>query len=142
MYGKKHLRRKNRSVADTGVPEEALLDAIADTDIFVSPQLLDEYREVPRQLLESGKIDVRQFQSLISGIAAFVSRARVVYPDHPIVICRDQEDNMLLECCKTARADYLITGDRDLLELEKLPFRLMIVTPRRFLERKKLKFGR
>lgn len=34
-------------------------------------------------------------------------------------ICRDPKDDFLLELSRASRADYLITGDKDLLELEK-----------------------
>jgi predicted nucleic acid-binding protein len=41
---------------------------------------------------------------------------------------------MVLECCLAARAKFLITGDRDLLDLENLPFSLEILTPKEYLE--------
>ncbi len=41
---------------------------------------------------------------------------------------------MLLECCLAAKADFLITGDKDLLEIRDLPFSLKILTPRDFVE--------
>jgi predicted nucleic acid-binding protein len=45
-------------------------------------------------------------------------------------------DNMLLECCFESRADILISGDRDLVDIKALPFHLKILTPRKFLEQK------
>lgn len=36
-----------------------------------------------------------------------------------IEICRDKKDNFLLNLAKDSEADYLITGDKDLLILEK-----------------------
>ena len=40
---------------------------------------------------------------------------------HSVVgICRDPKDNFLLALAKDGSADYLITGDSDLLTLEKL----------------------
>ena len=46
-------------------------------------------------------------------------------------ICRDPADNALLGCAPTARADYLILDNRDLLDLH--PFlNLLIVLPRDF----------
>lgn len=38
----------------------------------------------------------------------------------------------------TAKAGVLITGDKDLLEIENLPFALKIVTPREFIENPRL----
>jgi len=49
---------------------------------------------------------------------------------------------MVLECCLAAGADYLITGDKDLLEIDETTLRteiskLRIVSPRIFLEHRK-----
>ncbi|MGV8138170.1 MAG: putative toxin-antitoxin system toxin component, PIN family [Mangrovibacterium sp.] len=33
-------------------------------------------------------------------------------------VCRDPKDDYLLELAKRSRADYLVTGDKDLLEIE------------------------
>jgi uncharacterized protein len=57
----------------------------------------------------------------------------VVYPVNSINISRDPKDNILLECCVKSRADYLITGDRDLLDIKELAFPLKIISPRDFL---------
>ncbi|MEW6215631.1 MAG: putative toxin-antitoxin system toxin component, PIN family [Nitrospirota bacterium] len=51
-----------------------------------------------------------------------------------MLICKDAEDNMLLECCLEAKANFLITGDKDLLDIKDLPFTLKIMTPRKFIE--------
>jgi putative PIN family toxin of toxin-antitoxin system len=45
---------------------------------------------------------------------------------------RDPKDDPLLACALAARADYLISNDRDLLVLGK-PFGISIVTPAEFL---------
>ena len=108
--------------------------AFAETDIYVSPPLLKEYREVPLILEDEKKLTQPQLKALISGLAAFVVRTIVVYPRKKISICRDPADNMLLECCFESKADILITGDRDLLDIKLLPFHLKILTPRKFLE--------
>ncbi|MCZ2460859.1 MAG: putative toxin-antitoxin system toxin component, PIN family [Chitinophagales bacterium] len=36
-----------------------------------------------------------------------------------ISVCRDPKDNFLLALAKDTKADYLITGDKDLLELKQ-----------------------
>ena len=41
-------------------------------------------------------------------------------------ICRDKEDNFLLSLAKDGKADYLITGDKDLLVLENFGKTVMI----------------
>ena len=87
------------------------------------------------KLVEQGKITHQQLKVLIAGIAAFVTKAKIVYPRKKVAVCRDPEDNMVLECCMTAKAGVLITSDKDLLKAENLPFALKIVTPREFIEK-------
>jgi len=107
--------------------EEALL--------FVSPPLLNEYRYVPVELFKKNKINNEQFKALIAGIAAFVSKAVVISPKKKLCVCRDPKDNLVLECCLEGDADILITGDKDLLEIENLPFKLKIFTPGMYLKK-------
>ncbi len=109
------------------------MKAFQETEICVSPSLLNEYRDVPQELFRKNKIDKEQVKGLIAGIAALVSAARVVVHRDVLKVCRDPKDNMVLECCVEAGADMLITGDRDLLDIGGLPFRLRIVTPRTFI---------
>ena len=117
-----------------GIPEKAVRKAFLEAEIFVSPSLLKEYRDVPLALNAVGKIDHVQLKVLVSGIASFVSKAEVVSPQTKLAICRDMGDNMVLECCLAARAEFLISGDKDLLTIENLPFEVRILTPRRYVE--------
>lgn len=110
-------------------------------EIWVSPEILNEYRQVPIELEAKYKINHEQLKILIAGIASFVLEARIVYPKNTISICRDTEDNMVLECCLAAKADFLITGDKDLLEINSRELRetglsrLRILRSRDFLTR-------
>lgn len=109
-------------------------------DIYVSPALLEEYRAVPGELRTEEKITLTQWQTLIAGIASCVTGAKVVFPRKTVAVCRDAEDNMVLECYLSARATVLITGDKDLLELGPDILRrvglgkLLVVSPRVYLD--------
>lgn len=102
-----------------GRPYQAVSRLLVDAEIWVSPDLLNEYRQVPGELEHSWKISREQTKSLVAGIAAFVAEATVCNPKKRVILCRDPEDNMLLECCLAADADLLITGDRDLLDIPR-----------------------
>lgn len=39
---------------------------------------------------------------------------------HNINLCRDPKDNFLLNLAKSGKADYLLTGDNDLLAIERI----------------------
>ena len=46
-------------------------------------------------------------------------------------VCRDATDDGILACARTARVDYLVTGDRDLLTLRTFDD-IPIISPRSF----------
>ena len=78
----------------------------------------------------------------MAGIAAFVSEANVCNPKKRLIVSRDPEDNMVLECCLAADADVLVTGDRDLLDIRRGDLtaaglrKLRILRPRQYLRYK------
>ncbi|MBK9332385.1 MAG: putative toxin-antitoxin system toxin component, PIN family [Ignavibacteria bacterium] len=96
--------------------------------IIVSQQLIDELTEV------TGRKKIRKYfpnESVLELIDLLETIAEifVVKPTH--FICRDQKDNFLLDLIEFSKADYLVTGDKDLLELT--PFQTAtILTPNNF----------
>ena len=106
---------------------------------MVSAALLEEYRGTPARLCEEGKITREQLTALIAAAAAFVADAQVVEARTKLAICRDPTDDHVLECCLAGRVDVLLTGDRDLLELEARVVNrhvpgLRVLSPRAFLD--------
>ena len=93
--------RKNRVVIDTcvlisafafgGKPKEAVSKCFDSYDIFVSRELLIEYKETPMKIFQDGKINLDQFEALIEGFAALVSKATLVFPEKIIHLCKDKE---------------------------------------------------
>lgn len=62
----------------------------------------------------------------------FLKVAEMIETDETIAVCRDPKDDKLLELAVGGNADFLVTGDKDLLILN--PFRgVEIITPRVFL---------
>jgi uncharacterized protein len=69
----------------------------------------------------------------------FESLCRMAEVERNVSICRDPKDDTYLSLCAAVRADYLITGDKDLLAIDParvsaFPKGLKILTPRQFLE--------
>ena len=61
------------------------------------------------------------------------SRATILLPiTLTEAVSADPDDEKFLECALAAKADYIVTRDRDLLELEK-PFGIRVVDDRGFL---------
>lgn len=65
-------------------------------------------------------------------LAALTGEAEWVDTDLPIRACRDPKDDKFLELAVSGRADYIVTGDSDLLILN--PFQgIQILSPEQFL---------
>ncbi|HQQ94115.1 MAG TPA: putative toxin-antitoxin system toxin component, PIN family [Bacteroidia bacterium] len=45
--------------------------------------------------------------------------AELIEVNSTVSVCRDKKDNFLLALCSDGRANYLVTGDQDLLILKK-----------------------
>lgn len=55
-----------------------------------------------------------------------------VSPSEKITICRDEDDNRFLEVAVASQAEFIISGDRDLLILKKYK-NTKILSPKEFL---------
>ena len=66
-------------------------------------------------------------------LALILLRGESVVPQRRITACRDPKDNIVLEVAVAGEADYIVTGDNDLLVLH--PFEgIPIVGPAKFLK--------
>ena len=115
------------------------LKVIIDTNLWVSFIISKKYNLLDN-LLFSGKVRLLFSKELISEIqqtivkpklkAYFVDNALdkmlsafepftdLIEVETRVKICRDSNDDFLLSLSKDGKADYLITGDNDLLDLK------------------------
>ena len=71
---------------------------------------------------------------LVSILRVIKSRAVRVNPQNPFIeICRDPKDNMILAAALSGKADFLVTGDKDILAV-RLVSDCQILPPFKFLE--------
>jgi putative PIN family toxin of toxin-antitoxin system len=123
-----------------GTPRKAFLRALKTCDVFISPEIGQELSGLLDEL--EGKLGRSRIRRLRSIIMRLTSYAKVVSPASKIELSRDKKDNAYLNLCLTVRADFLLTGDRDLLdipikELKSVGLnRLNIVSPDTFLSSK------
>jgi putative PIN family toxin of toxin-antitoxin system len=67
-------------------------------------------------------------------LMALLAAAELVAITETIAACRDRDDDKFLELAVSGRADFIVSGDADLLALD--PFRqIPIVSPATFVER-------
>lgn len=121
-----------------GAPRKALLKAIKTCDVYMSPEIRLELMGLIEGLEDKlNGVGIRRLRAIIFNL---LSGAKEVIPFKKLDLSRDKKDNMYLNLCLRVRADFLLTGDRDLLEIpqEKLKSaglnRLRILSPGKFLQ--------
>jgi len=91
------------------------LGRLKEIQIISSPQILEEFREV----LNRPRFGLSQ-ESIEEAINELKNIAQIVHPQEKVdVVKEDPDDNAIIECAIAGKADYIITGDNDLLELKE-----------------------
>lgn len=113
------------------VPRLAFDKGLDEGTILISASVLLELAEVlSRKKLNKYLLEEERMRFLV----ALLKETELTEVTVAITDCRDVKDNKFLELAATGRADYIISGDQDLLVLN--PFRgIPILTPREFLSR-------
>ena len=119
------------SAALKGNKSKAVLKYIIDNvscDWIVSKEILDEYKAVlvrPKFKLKN-ELQQQWFELIDMATTIIEVNLTVNFP-------RDRKDAKFLACAMAAKANYLITGDKDFSEAQKL-IKTKIITAREFLE--------
>jgi putative PIN family toxin of toxin-antitoxin system len=118
--------KKKRLVIDANIWVSSLLspDFQVRTEVFfqaeylliISKALLDDLDNALRKPHLTKRIFRADYEELVTKLR---SVAELVDVHSTVDICRDPKDNFLLALAKDGNADYLITGDTDLLVLKK-----------------------
>jgi len=95
--------------------------------LIVCPVILQEFERVLVKKFSATRNEVRSALQIVSEAIHGVARPSQLVQS----ACRDPDDDAVLACALEARADYLVTGDVDLLELKAFKG-IRIVTPRDF----------
>ena len=95
--------------------------------LITCPFILNEFQAILRGKLSATKGEIQSAVQLINEAAL-----SVVHPEHTAVgTCRDADDDNVLDCLIASDADYLVTGDADLLVLKTFRDKA-IIRPRDF----------
>ena len=103
--------------------------------LLYSQQLIDEFIEIAQRPKFKKYFVTEDLQNILLAISR---RAHFIEVSSVVEACRDPKDNFLLALAKDGKADYLLTGDKDLLELKRFG-RTNIITITRFFEENKNK---
>jgi putative PIN family toxin of toxin-antitoxin system len=125
------------SAAFGGIPLGALSKAFSAGKVYLSPDIVREVQETVHRL--TPKLGNEKAKALLALWGRFHSLCEVHKPSRKVVVCRDPKDDAYLSLCAGVMADFLVTGDKDLLAVDPavtqgLPSGLKIITPRQFLD--------
>ena len=99
-----------------GKPKQLLNQVrVRKLTFLTSDILLTELKEVLTRKDKPFKLSEEEAQRVL---AATRDLADIVASHSRVNICRDEADNRVLECAIDGRADWIITGDRHLLEFQ------------------------
>ena len=101
--------------------------------LVFSQELLDEFLDVTKREKFKRFFSIYDMEEMIEKIN---EQAVFVTIKSKVVICRDPKDNFLLSLALDGKADFLITGDYDLLDLLKIG-ETTIITMTDFLQKNK-----
>lgn len=135
------MRNEVRYVFDTNViisallfenskPAQALRYALANGEVLLSLDLLEELNEVLGRERFNRYLTSEEREEFLE---ALIERAVLVEITENVQECRDPKDDKVLELALNGEAQYIISGDRDLLVLH--PFRdVLVITADEFLK--------
>jgi len=120
----------SRFIRAASIPGLAVIKAVRQDQTLVSMPIWMELRIV----LHRSKFTRYTGPGLLDPYLRLVwMAAEIVLVSTPIRACRDARDDKFLEVAVHGKADLIVTGDRDLLDLN--PFRgIAILTPSQYLE--------
>ncbi|HYV93568.1 MAG TPA: putative toxin-antitoxin system toxin component, PIN family [Chitinophagales bacterium] len=97
------------------------------SELFISSFILDEFSEKLKEKFNIRANEISRDVELIESIF------RTVIPSNQIpTACKDEDDNEILRLAEFVNADYLVTGDSDLLILGKFS-EAKILSPGQFI---------
>ena len=112
-----------------GLPREILLRAPrGEFDVVTTVHLMAEFEDV---LTERFGVQVEIARA---ARAEYELLAQIVHPRRIPQVARDPDDNEVLAAARSGDAEYVVTGDRDLLALGEHEG-TRVLTPRQFEER-------
>ena len=99
--------------------KQSLLDPLLfaeEARFLFSLELIDEIQQTIAKPKLKKYFRTNALEEMLSAFEPFIDLIEV---ESIVTVCRDTKDNFLLALAKDGKADYLLTGDKDLLELKK-----------------------
>lgn len=135
------MRPRDRLVIDTNafvsrlllpasVPAQAVRKAINHGQLLVSDATMNELADVLSRQKFDPYITRQEREQFIRYLGRLVEFVPIVQRVH---VCRDPKDDQILEVAVNGSANQIVTGDRDLLNLERFQ-NISILSPAAYLK--------
>lgn len=111
-----------------GKAREAYDLIIANADLYISDFIVSELSD---KLHSKFSVPSKTVREIITSILSVADNVTATTPLPKI--CRDADDNYILQLCEIIVADFLITGDKDLLILKRYKS-TQIISPADFIK--------
>jgi putative PIN family toxin of toxin-antitoxin system len=98
-----------------------------ECDLILSADIKHELERTLHKKFSLSQSEISDIRTVLTEAAREIFQK--INPIKPL--CRDPDDDSILACAQRADADYIVTGDEDLLVIKKYG-RTLIVTPRKF----------
>lgn len=119
----------SRTLTPSSLVASAVRLIIDHCDLLVSQATMDEFATTLTRVQSKGYVKQDEALALITAYRDLVEWVPII--EH-VQKCRDPKDDKFLELAVNGKADYVITGDKDLLVLH--PFRgIEILTAKDFI---------
>ncbi len=94
-----------------------LFDLSGEYTIVLSPDILKEILEVIYRSSLLEKFTARGGTPPFEEVLGLLQKAEVAEPNERLAVCRDPADNKFFECALSGAADYIVSEDRDILDV-------------------------
>jgi len=99
----------------------------AECELILSTDIIQEFERILHRKFSVSPSEISDAKKVLA--EATLEVCRLVSGIEPV--CRDPDDDKILACAQQVNADYIVTGDEDLLVIKRYGA-IQIVTPREF----------
>lgn len=99
-----------------GGPPRKVIESIVSKKIeaYATPEIIDEYNEIVEEMIRRKQGHLQK--DIMSYFTAWL---KIIEPVAKVEVCRDPDDDKFISCAIDAKAIYIISGDKDLLDIKE-----------------------
>lgn len=90
-----------------------------DYVLILSPEIVREILDVINRPTLRRRFPEMADLPRMDMVLSKLEEAEVVEPRERLAVCRDPNDNKFFECAVNAKADYIVSEDRDILDVQE-----------------------